>query len=131
MLKGSCLCGAIVYQLNQAIEQIVFCHCHNCQKATGSAFNSAAVIQTDQFKLISGQDQLKSFSSSVGVNRYFCRQCGSPLYSSRDNDKNHYRLRIGTLDSPIEPKNKSHIFTTHKAAWFDICDDYPQYKERP
>ncbi|WP_074824459.1 GFA family protein [Pragia fontium] len=131
MLKGSCLCGAVTYQLDQEIKQIVFCHCSKCRKATGTAFNSATAIHSDKFTLLTGKDKLKSFSSSPGVHRFFCSECGSPLYSARDGQPETYRLRIGTLDSTISPTEKIHIFTGSKAEWIELCDSNPKYEERP
>lgn len=130
-LKGSCLCGAVKYQIDEKIEQLVFCHCSVCRKATGTAFNSAALIQTANFNLLTGDQSLKNFSSSPGVHRYFCENCGSHLYSARDQQPEAIRLRVGCLDSKIYPNNKMHIFTASKAEWEDICDDKPKYLERP
>ncbi|WP_140920608.1 GFA family protein [Limnobaculum xujianqingii] len=131
MLKGSCLCGAVTYQLDEPINQLFFCHCSKCRKATGTAFNSAALIHSDKFTLLTGKESLKSFSSTPGVHRIFCGDCGSPLYSARDNQPEAYRLRIGTLDTPINPTEKMHIFTASKAEWEDLCDDNPKFEERP
>ncbi|MCD1125670.1 GFA family protein [Jinshanibacter sp. LJY008] len=131
MLKGSCLCGAVTYQLDEPINQLFFCHCSKCRKATGTAFNSAALIHSDKFTLLTGKASLKSFSSTPGVHRIFCGECGSPLYSARDNQPEAYRLRIGTLDTHINPAEKMHIFTASKAEWEDLCDDNPKFEERP
>ena len=127
MLTGHCLCGRVSYRINQDIDRIVFCHCEKCRRATGSAFNSAALIDADKFTLLSGEECVKSFSSSPGVHRLFCGECGSPLYSARDAQPQSYRLRIGTLDTPINPENKSHIFVASKAVWETLCDDNPKY----
>lgn len=131
MLTGSCLCGCVSYQIDDQIEEIFFCHCAKCRKATGSAFNSATPVKMERFTLLTGEDKLKSFSSSPGVHRFFCADCGSPLYSGRDGQPELIRLRIGTLDTPIHPEHKTHIFTGSKAEWFELCDDNPKFEERP
>ena len=41
------------------------------------------------------------------------------------------RLRIGSLDTPIDSKPSIHIFTGSMAEWDEIRDDLPQYPERP
>ncbi|SQI44469.1 glutathione-dependent formaldehyde-activating enzyme [Leminorella richardii] len=127
MLTGQCLCGRIGYQIAAQIKQIVFCHCENCRRATGSAFNSAAVVDADKFTLLRGEAHIKRFSSSPGVHRLFCGECGSPLYSIRDSQPHVYRLRIGTLDTPINPEEKVHIFVASKAPWETLCDDNPKH----
>ena len=42
-----------------------------------------------------------------------------------------YRLRIGTLDTPLQQKPTQHIFVASQAEWDNICDALPQYAERP
>lgn len=133
MLTGSCLCGTVRYELAQAmtIDNIIFCHCVNCQKATGSAFNTAAICAVADFKLTQGQAQLKAYSSSPGVLRHFCGECGSPLYSSRSSTPDSYRLRLGTLDQAISPSHKQHIFVSERAPWHEIAEGETQYPTRP
>lgn len=130
MLTGSCLCGAIHYQIDRTpvVDKIIFCHCSRCRKWNGSAFNVAMLIEKNQFQLLKGNDKIKAFSIK-GINRFFCSACGSNLFTSRDNDSQLYRLRIGTLDTPIEPIKKIHIYTGSKANWDTICDDNESFSE--
>lgn len=51
--------------------------------------------------------------------------------ASRDAQPELYRLRIGTLDTPLQQKPSMHIFAASKAEWDCITDDLPQYIERP
>lgn len=126
MLAGSCLCGQVKYTLSITdIKMLVFCHCSRCRKETGSAFNSAIILPKSHFQLQQGGEHIAIYAHN-GVNRHFCRDCGSPLYTSRDQDPENYRLRIGTLDSPIYPEKKCHIFTASKANWEEINDSHPQ-----
>lgn len=130
MLTGSCLCGAVRYELAQSIDEITFCHCINCQKATGSAFNSTAVVSVANFKLKAGSTQLKAYSSSPDVLRHFCGECGSPLYSSRRSEPTIYRLRLGSLEQLLQPAHKQHVFVAEQALWHDIAAGETQYNAR-
>lgn len=56
---------------------------------------------------------------------------GSPIIATRENAPETVRLRIGTLDTPIETKTSGHIFVGSKAEWYEIHDDAPQYAQRP
>jgi hypothetical protein len=128
---GSCLCGSVTYRVQGPLEELVLCHCSRCRKATGSAFQAVAPIAESAFELLSGQVQLRSYESSAGVHRYFCGGCGSPLYSRRDFMPGLLRLRVGTLDTPLQISPAMHIFTGSKAPWFTIGDAAPQYDTRP
>lgn len=131
MLKGSCLCGGVHYQIEAELGPVYFCHCSKCRKASGSAFAAATLVKPADFELLSGQELLNEFESSEGVFRVFCRRCASHLYSRRTDPSELLRLRVGSLDTPIEKVDVSHIFVDSKARWFDICDNRPQYAERP
>ncbi|MDD2841396.1 MAG: GFA family protein [Tolumonas sp.] len=131
MLKGSCLCNAIQYEIQGELGPTMMCHCSKCRKANGSAYAINAAVKTDQFHFIKGQELVSEFESSPGVFRSFCKQCGSPLLSRRPSQPDIVRLRIGTLDTPVDVKPLAHIFVGSKASWDEIHDDIPQYDERP
>jgi hypothetical protein len=131
MHKGSCLCGSVTYEIAGELGPIVFCHCANCRKATASAFNVAAPVAKVDYRILTGEEFLAEHQSSPGVYRVFCRGCGSPLFSKRDTMPDTFRVRLGTLDTPVPGRPTAHIFTAEKADWFQICDDLPQYPERP
>ncbi|WP_316675973.1 GFA family protein [uncultured Tolumonas sp.] len=131
MLKGSCLCNAIQYEIEGELGPTMMCHCSKCRKANGSAYAINAAVKTDQFRFFKGQELVSEFESSPGVFRSFCKQCGSPLLSRRPSQPDIVRLRIGTLDTPVDIKPLAHIFVGSKASWDEIHDDIPQYDERP
>lgn len=127
MYQGSCLCGQIRFEINGTIRSIVYCHCSQCRKAQGSAFATNGIAMTTDFKLSSGKDQLTGYESSPGQTKYFCRVCGSPIFSHSTAHPDQVRIRLGTLDSSITERPMAHIFATSKADWEDICGDLPQY----
>lgn len=131
MLKGSCLCSSVVYEIHSDLGPIIMCHCSKCRKANGTAFATNAPVNTKDFRLIRGEKFIAEFESSPGVFRVFCKNCGSPLYSRRPTTPDVIRLRIGTLDTAIENKPTAHYFAGSKAERCQICDGLPQYSERP
>lgn len=131
MHRGSCLCQSVIYEIDGDIGQSIMCHCQNCRKANGSAFAVNASIKSADFRLLKGAESVKEYSSSAGVYRVFCGTCGAPIYSKRDYDPEHYRLRVGTLDTPLPLAPNMHIFAGSKAEWDQITDGLAQYAERP
>ena len=131
MHKGSCLCGAIEYEINGSLGPIVTCHCSRCRKASGSAFNVMSPVAAADFRIVKGEESLREYRNSAGVSRMFCGTCGSPLIGKRDSIPDTVRVRIGSLDTPVNSKVSAHIFVGSKAEWHEILDDAPQYEERP
>lgn len=129
MYTGSCLCGGVKFSINAELAPIQICHCSQCRKAQGSAFATNTPVSTSDFELKSGADLLTEYESSPGKRRFFCRQCGSPIYSSRDSLPNVIRIRAGLLDEPLKVKPAFHFYTASKCSWWTINDDLPKYEE--
>ena len=128
MYSGSCLCGAVQFEIKGPISQIVHCHCSQCRKAQGSAFATNGIVASRDFKILSGEDQLTAYESTPGQKKYFCKICGSPIMSKSESKMDQVRIRLGTISSDVTERPMAHIFTTSKANWEDICGDLPQYE---
>ena len=128
---GRCLCGGIRYEILGGIGDIIQCHCQRCRKANGTAFATNAPVRVEHFKFIQGEHLLKKFQSSESTERCFCSECGSPILSIKAATPEFYRLRLGTLDTPIQQKPTRHIFVLDKAEWDVICDGLPQHDQWP
>lgn len=128
MYTGSCLCGAIRFEIDGPIRNIVYCHCSQCRKAQGSAFATNGIVMATDFKLCSGLNELTAYESTPGQTKYFCKTCGSSIMSKTQSIPAQIRVRLGTIESDIEERPMAHIFATSKANWEEIAGDLPQYE---
>lgn len=128
MIHGSCLCGGIRYEYDGEIEEISMCHCSQCRKAQGSAYVAVSPIQSAKFRIVAGAGLLKEYRAIPHKARVFCSHCGSPIYSARDDLPEIKRLRLGTVETPVECRKAYHIFAGSKANWERITDGLPQYE---
>ena len=131
MLKGSCLCGGISYEIVGAIGKALYCHCSMCRKWHGSAFRARLAVPKSSFRLVRGKELLVEYRSSADTIKRFCRVCGSPMMNSWDPDPDNYGLAMGTLDDDPGVRPFCHIFVGSKAPWYEITDHLPQYQEFP
>lgn len=131
MVKGSCLCGKVRYEIRRLPESMYYCHCNMCRKATGSAFATNMLVRQADFTVKIGGSLIKAFQSSPGERRYFCANCGSPLYSKAAARPDSVSVRCGTLDDDPLIRPAKHIHTNTKAPWFHIDDALRQYPEEP
>ena len=128
MHTGSCLCGAVRFEISGELAPIQLCHCADCRKAQGSAFGANIPVATADLRLVSGQDALRAFESSPGKERVFCATCGSPILSRLTAAPGTVRLRAGTLDAPTGARAGFHFHTGSKADWWEIAEDgLPRY----
>jgi hypothetical protein len=127
MHTGSCLCGAVRFEITGDLAPIQFCHCGVCRKAQGSAFASNIPVEAAAFHFVAGADRVKAFESSPGKLRSFCGDCGSPLFSQARAVPGVLRLRAGALDEPVATTGGFHFHVASKASWWPITDDLPRH----
>ncbi len=118
MLSGSCLCGAVRYEIDAPIESASHCHCSQCRKAHGAAFATYGKVRREAFRYVAGADAVAEYHSSPGVTRTFCRHCGSNLqWLGGNEDPTYTSIALGTLDSPLPSVAQRHIYVGSKADW--------------
>ena len=128
MYRGKCLCAEVQIELTGAISEIIHCHCSLCRKNSGTAYATNGFINTAELKVTQGESILTSFTTKPGRHRHFCSKCGSPVYSSNEDDPSRLRIRLGILDSDITERPLSHNFVTSKANWEELDADLPRYE---
>jgi len=130
MIRGSCLCGRVRFELAGPAEFINHCHCSMCRKAHGAAFGSFLHANAAGFRWLTGQDEVVNYESSRGTFRAFCRTCGSNLPVLED-EGTHVNVPAGTLDDDPKVRPIVHIHTASKAPWVEIGDNLPQFAGFP
>ena len=126
--QGSCLCGAVKYQVTAALKAVTHCHCSQCRKGHGAAFATYASAPRSAITIITGGETLKTFNSSEGVARQFCGDCGSSLFWSdcKGEHSDWMSVAIGTLDTPFLSEKQKHVCVASKAPWYAIEDRWPR-----
>lgn len=127
-MKGSCLCGAIEYEIDQLDMPISHCHCRTCRKAHAAAFSSTAGVMREHFRWLKGQEKLSAFESSPGKLRYFCSVCASHLMAERPAQP-HVIVRVATLDEDPNSKPTMHIWCSHDVPWLQDDENVSFYQE--
>lgn len=113
--SGSCLCGAVKYEVSGEFENFFLCHCSRCRKGTGSAHAANLFINNATLTWLSGEDQIRAFRvPDARHTRAFCAQCGSAVPQA---GRQRVIVPAGTLDSELDATPTAHIFTSDKAGW--------------
>lgn len=127
-MKGSCLCGAVEYEVDQLDMPIAHCHCRSCRKAHAAAYASNAGVNREHFRWLKGKEKLTAFESSPGKFRYFCSVCGSHVLAERLAQP-HVIVRVATLDEDPGFKASMHIWCSHDVPWLQDSENAPSYQE--
>ena len=129
MIRGSCLCKRVRFEIHGKPGRASHCHCSMCRKATGAVFGTYADVRIENLKIVSGAELIMRYRSSPGVERTFCARCGSTLQYISEKNPGVVEVALGTLDDDPGIRVPQHIFVASKAPWFEITDGLPQYPE--
>jgi hypothetical protein len=100
-LTGRCLCGNVTYSAESGPLITAICHCHNCQRQTGSTYSLVVAVPRGSVTIDgSTLSTFDTVTESTGTpsHRQFCRNCGSPLLTLADAAPDLAFIKAGTLD---------------------------------
>lgn len=123
MPKGSCLCGAVRFEVAGELPPPDACHCSQCRRQSGHFWASTDVPRAAL--TLEGGDRLTWYQASDKVRRGFCSTCGSFLFwEPIGRDK--IAVAMGAFDPPTGTRLAHHIFVADKGDYYDIADGLPQ-----
>ncbi len=129
---GACLCGNISYEIAGAIQMAGICHCKNCQRQTGSAYSTLGGVAKSDFTFKTGSTKVYKDSdtdSGGTVERHFCGDCGSPIYSWVPAFPDNLFLKTGTLDDTATFTPQFQVWCSSKQNWVSLEDGVPSMQK--
>ena len=132
MITGGCLCGAVRYQVAGAPLYSVFCHCRDCQRASGTGHVPVMGMPKSSFS-IQGETKRYSIRHSNGRTsiRHFCPNCGSLLFGTAEVAPQAVSIYVGTLDVPSLFQPTAVMFKRDRLAWDVTCGALPEFETTP
>ncbi len=118
MKTGSCLCGAVSFEVHGPLRPVIACHCIQCRKQTGNYMSSTAAMDTD-IKFVESRG-LKWYRSSPKAQRGFCQDCGSALFWKADG-RDSISISAGSIDGPTGAPLDGHIFCESAGDYYEIA----------
>lgn len=118
-IDGSCLCGAVRFEIEAPFTAFRYCHCGRCRKASGSAHAANLFVPNAQFRWTRGEAGVKRFDLT-GAERFsvwFCSDCGSRVpHAVRSREDMLVPAGLLDADPGIRPENG--IFWGSRAPWY-------------
>jgi len=131
-LTGGCLCGRVRYTLNGEPAFSGLCHCRNCQRYTGSAFEAVVAFPAAAVNI---QGELKTYNdtgdSGQQVRRRFCPNCGSGIVAEADALPGVAIMLAGTLDAPSAYTPGMEIYCGSAQPWVHAGGERPRFEKMP
>jgi len=114
---GSCLCGAVRYEVTGTLRDVIECHCAMCRKTHGH-IGAYTAAPKSALEVVETRG-LKWYASSENVRRGFCGECGGTLFFDPLN-KDYIAIAAGSLDPPTGLKTVLQIFVASAGDYYEI-----------
>ena len=131
MLRGSCLCGGVRFEVERAAGPFDLCHCARCRKVSGSAYLTWLGVRREEFRFLEGADLIRTYECPVresppAYDTSFCSRCGSQVPNPSKVREAWFEIPAGALDDDPLVRPDKHIYVDCKAPWDSIAGDLPQ-----
>lgn len=118
---GGCLCGAVKFEIEGPLRDVVNCHCGQCLRFHGH-YAAYSAANKNRVRILDPEAQLKWYRSSRHARRGFCGRCGSSLFWDRSGAQT-LSVAAGSLDQPTGLRTRAHIFIARLADYYTLSDD--------
>lgn len=114
-MRGRCLCGEVVVELDPPVRDVGVCHCVMCRRWCSGPWMA---IQAPHAKITG--DALVRFRASAFAERGFCGACGSAIFH-RPQDGPELAISAGLFE-PDGFKVAYEIFVDRKPDFYRLQD---------
>jgi hypothetical protein len=122
-LEGSCLCGAVRFEVTEPFVTMTYCHCTNCKKLSGGVGTANGRARTAAIRVVEGRELLRTYQPREGTAKTFCSVCGSNLFGGGWPESELASVRLSAIDSPLNQRPEAHIYVRSVAPWETLPED--------
>lgn len=131
-IRGSCVCGAVRFEVTAPFKAFQYCHCSRCRKKSGTAHVANVFVALDQFRWQQGEELVRRFELPDA--KYwcsgFCTQCGSSMPWLSKTGKS-WIVPAGAFDDDVPERPARNVYFASRASWYvhaselEAFDTYP------
>jgi hypothetical protein len=122
-LSGSCACGTVRFQVTAPFKTAGYCHCNRCQHRTGALWSLNAVVDSEGFEIVDGEEAIRTWQPESGMPKSFCAHCGGHIFAGDRRAGPVVGVRIGALDGDPGIRPQWHQWLESAHAWDELPDD--------
>lgn len=117
-MKSECHCGKSKVTILNQEHNSLNCHCNICRSHSGAAFTTWVTIAATEVDILTASHELTSYQFGEYGSTYFCKHCGTSVYTLDNRHPNIVAFRAGTLKDFTISAPISDYFYDHKAEWY-------------
>lgn len=125
-VSGSCLCGAVRFEVTLPSLWCAHCHCSMCQRYHGAPVVTWAGFKTDDVEFTLGENRISWFHSSPQAQRGSCATCGSSFLFRSERWPDELHICLANFHGPIDREPEGHVYYDSHVPWLQLGDDLPR-----
>lgn len=129
-MKGSCLCGAVRFEVDGPFPWLYQCHCSLCRKQGGSVSNTGLIVAADKFRWLAGEELTGKWQRATGFRSHFCTRCGAPVPNPL-RDTGYVWVPSGLLDGDGPLEIGVQLYVQSKAPWAKLPEGVQRFETAP
>jgi hypothetical protein len=122
--EGGCRCGQVRFAASADPFFTSYCHCRDCQRATGAPVAAFVGFHDDQVTWSSGK---VAAYGEPPVERLFCAECGAPIGYRDARLPGRTYFYTAAMNSPEDFPPSQHAFAGEQLSWLELTDDLPRH----
>jgi len=79
-------------------------------------------VAQDDLKILKGSDRIAAYHVPEGAKKYFCADCGSPLYNFNERYPRVYMVLYGLLDDTASLTPTANVYCDTRLPWTTHLD---------
>ncbi len=127
---GTCLCGAVEFEIDPPYPALYQCHCSLCRKQGGSVSNTGMIVAADRFRWRTGEASISTWQRSTGFRSHFCSSCGAAVPNPL-RDTGYIWVPSGSLDGDGPLEIVAQLYVDSRAGWDEVLGPGKQFSTAP
>ena len=129
---GRCQCGAVSFEVTADPMMSGFCHCLDCQKASGAPHVMHVAFPAAAIKVTGTTKTFQSRADSGGtVTREFCPTCGGRMFGSSTSMPAMKTVHAAAFDDPSAFTPMMTVYAKRLVAWDHLAPGLPNFDTMP
>ncbi|MEO0033107.1 MAG: hypothetical protein RIS94_2865 [Pseudomonadota bacterium] len=129
-MRATCQCGQLTAEIPGPSDQIVACHCHACQRRSGSPFGLVAYYPAADVSITGeAREYTRATDSGSTFTNAFCPTCGTTVFCRAGIKPAVIGIPVGTLADPAYPAPVRSVWEQAKHSWVAIPGNIPHFPQ--
>ncbi len=129
---ASCSCGQLRAEVRGEPIRVSVCHCHACQRRTGSVFGAQTSFPRESVAVEGDGTEFVRVGDGGGRFRFtFCPRCGSTVFYVEEGDEGSIAIPVGAFADPRFPAPTISVYEERRYSWVSVPDDAEHWRKDP